>query len=258
VSLKSVTTDYFYKAVKTAVNTVVRHKYEVEGKEQIPKEESFILWAYHRSGMDIIEDGNLTSRRISFITKSEYFDLSFNPLKLVFALALRAGGQIRFDRKGRNSDEVYSGLERAVREKAGVVIYPSGTRNYLDFVGKASGLVTNLADYVIKLSESHGPIHFITVGRTVREVNGREEITVICSEAAIADKGNVFLRDTEAQIGFDAAFPEGRGKGLEFLVNGYIIPRIAALNGMEFKPDLNFYRMNEIARRRSPAGNNRK
>lgn len=242
--------DCAYKAARDLANTLARHYYSIEGKESVPEKEPFVIWAHHSSSWDIIEDANITGRRVSFVVKSEYFKPRLNPIKLVFATMLRIGEEIRFDRSGMSMEETYAGLERALADGAGIVIYPSGTRSHLDYVGKAGPLVNRLAGNLIRLSEIYSPMHFIAVGRTESIIGGKRNVAVVCEEVAVAEKGKVMLYNAEVQGRFDAAYAQDTGKGLDVLVNEYVMPRIAALSRKEFKPDSRFYVRNELRKRR--------
>ena len=120
MSARSLTAWLVYYTGKFFANLATRHKYEAVGKDAIPKKEPFVIMASHDSSINIIEDGNLTPRRLSFLSKSENFG---NP---VFGLLQQLGGQIRFNRDGTNMSEVYSGLGRTIADNVGVVIYPEG------------------------------------------------------------------------------------------------------------------------------------
>ena len=250
MKLETIIATAVYYVGKTVAN-VVSHDYKAVGKGAIPKKEPFVIWADHDSSKNIWEDANLTGRRVVFVTKSEYFG---NP---IFGIPLRLSHNIRFKRDGTNMEEVYFGIERAVRENAGIIVYPGGTRSKSGMIGSAGRLMVNLAEYIAKLSETYDSnIHFITVGRTATLTNGkRTNVTVECEVAAVATGGRLALTDEGAQKMFESAYAADRWKGFEFFVNGYVMPRIANQSGKEFNPNVNAFLRAELNKRRLPARN---
>ena len=189
--------------------------------------------ANHDSSMNIIEDGNLTQRRLSFISKSENYN---NP---VFGLFQKLGGHIRFDRSGANMDEVYSGLERAVTDNVGIVIYPEGTRNTAPLIGKAGQRVIDLVGHIVELSARHpARIYFVATGRTV---DYRQRVTVTCEQLAYAENGQLVILDSNAGLEYEMRKLEGRG--LEFFVNGLVMPTIARLSHKTYNPAVSAFRI---------------
>lgn len=250
MKLETIIATAVYYVGKTVAN-VVSHDYKAVGKGAIPKKEPFVIWADHDSSKNIWEDANLTGRRVVFVTKSEYFR---NP---IFGIPLRLSHNIRFNRNGTNMEEVYSGIERAVRENVGIIVYPGGTRSKSGMIGPAGRLMVDLAEYVVKLSETYKTnIHLITVGRKATLTNGkRANVTVDCKVAAVATDGRLALTDEGAQKKFESVYTADRGKGFEFFVNGYVMPRIANQSGKEFKPDANVFLRTERDKRRLAARN---
>lgn len=266
INLRKLVANGSYQTAKFVAGNIVRNKYEARGKGAIPETEPFIIWADHDSAINIGEDAYLTGRSLRFVAKAEYFKIDTKKLgkpkhlvQLGFALLLRLADQIRFERDGSGMGEAYSGLERAIKDNAGIVLYPGGTRSRLDYIGRASPLMAGIAGRIIELSGEYGcRIHFISVGRSVKREKGRRTcVRVVCEEAAIADKGWLSLADAVAQREFDRAYSESLDKGLEFFVNSYIMPGIAALSGKEFCADRSSFLRSELGKRRSAAGNNR-
>ncbi len=239
MNARSLTAGLVYYTGKFFANLVTMHKYEAVGTDAIPKREPFVIMASHDSSMNIIEDGNLTTRRLSFLSKSENYN---NP---VFSLLQRLGGQIRFDRSGANMDEVYSGLEHAVIDNIGIVIYPEGTRNTAPIIGKAGRRVIDIVGHVVELSSRHhARIYFVALGRTV---DGSGYTTVTCEQKAYAENGQIVIPEGNAKLEYEMQKPEG--KGLEFFVNGHIMPTLARLSHKTYNPSVSAIMIGMLSKR---------
>lgn len=225
--------EIIYQTAKFIINRLLPHQYVAVGKAAIPKQEMFVLWAYHDSTKNIWEDANLTNRRLSFVAKSELYE------NRLFSTIMQMAHQIRFTRDRANIREFRSGIERAVRENTGIVVYPEGTRNESDVVGGAGRLMQFVAGDLIELSSTYKcRIQFVVAGRQVKMVNGkREDVKVLCVSAAYAESGRLFLADNNVQEEINRLFAANKKKeGLEVLVNGYFMPMIARLSGKPYNP----------------------
>ncbi|MFB7734821.1 lysophospholipid acyltransferase family protein [Streptomyces sp. NPDC056112] len=121
-----------------------------EGLEHIPAKGAAIVAGNHLSFADPLLMPAVLKRRITFLTKAEYFTTPGLTGRLT-ALVLRGAGQISIDRSGRAAGQA------ALREGLGVLakgellaIYPEGTRSPDGrlYKGKVGVAVTALAAQV--------------------------------------------------------------------------------------------------------------
>lgn len=219
-----------YHPTKAAVNLLLPHRYSAIGKAAIPEKDRFVIWAFHDSIKNIWEDVNLTHRRLCFVAKSELFETR------VFGFMMRKTHQIRLNRDSPNIKEFYFGLERAINENAGIVIYPEGTRNETQTVGGTGRLMQSVAGHIIDMSHKYQcKIDFLAVGREANMVDEkRTDVTVKCLTVAYALNGKLKLLDENDQWKFEQKTAESKKGGLEFLLNGVIMPTIASLSGRAY------------------------
>ncbi|RKY31093.1 MAG: 1-acyl-sn-glycerol-3-phosphate acyltransferase [Candidatus Omnitrophota bacterium] len=96
-------------------------RYEVRGRENIPKSGGFILASNHVSYLDPIAVGIGTSRRLSYLGRHDLFS---NPF---FSLALYKAGVVPIKRKSADLAALKEAMRR-VKRGLGLVIFPEGTR----------------------------------------------------------------------------------------------------------------------------------
>ncbi|MBI2175931.1 1-acyl-sn-glycerol-3-phosphate acyltransferase [Candidatus Woesearchaeota archaeon] len=247
VSTGVLTANAIYYAGKAFLNTFLRPSYKAAGKDALPEKDPFVLLGFHDHWVNIPEDANLTGRRVCFIHKYELLGPFFRQI-------LYSIGSIPLKRDGSNMHDAYSGLERAVKEGAGVAIYPEGTRNLTNVVGKAGALANTLAQYLVSLSSIYGAIHFIGVGRSASwEGNKRKDVTIKCEELAVATNGKLLLTDKGEQDTFEKKLAIGSREAFDFFLNGYVMPVIASLSTKQYNPSANTFVRNMIRKRRLTA-----
>jgi len=114
-----------YKIVKPILSPLFKLYFnpKIIGKENIPKNDSFVLCGNHRNVHDQFPVMVNTKRVIHYIAKKEYFD---SKMGWFFKFV----GQIKVDREIKDEDAKQEALN--ILEKRGAVgIFPEGTRNIL-------------------------------------------------------------------------------------------------------------------------------
>lgn len=115
----------FYSVLNLWVLKYLCHiDYRVEGRENIPKDESCIIFSKHQSALETMMVQRVFSP-LTFVVKKELLWLPF------FGWGLRAIDPIAIDRKaGRKaiSQIVEQGIER-LKKGISIVIFPEGTRS---------------------------------------------------------------------------------------------------------------------------------
>lgn len=114
-----------YRAIKALLLPILRfgYRFEVEGREHVPRHGPVILAANHRSFLDSIFLPAMVRRRVTFVAKADYFD---DPKTAWF---FRAVGQIPIRREGGSASERALAAAQEVLEAGGIfAIYPEGTR----------------------------------------------------------------------------------------------------------------------------------
>lgn len=105
-------------------------KLDVEGKENIPKNENFIFVANHASQMDIPIIFTVIPRPVYFLAKQELRKIP------VFGLAMSVLGVIFVDRKNR--EKAKKSIQKAgeiIRSGRDVITFPEGTRTKTGEIG---------------------------------------------------------------------------------------------------------------------------
>lgn len=99
-------------------------KLQVEGRENVDPDRSYMVVANHQSGLDIMACFLAVPVPIRFLAKKELFRVPF------LAMGMRAVGIIEVDREARGA--IHQQVNRQAREliekKRSVIIFPEGTR----------------------------------------------------------------------------------------------------------------------------------
>jgi len=114
-----------YWLLKMVLTPILRilYRFDVEGREHVPRSGAVILAANHRSFLDSIFLPLVVPRRVTFVAKAEYFESSKT------AWFFRAMGQIPIQRGGGAASERALASAMEVLDAGRVFgIYPEGTR----------------------------------------------------------------------------------------------------------------------------------
>ena len=119
-----------YRIFRTVLGPIYRFWYRptVIGRENIPKEGSFLIVGNHVHIMDQCNIIGATKRRIHYMAKKEYFDPKYKEGK--FPWFFRSAGCIPVDRSIKDHEAVDSAME-VLKEGHAVGLFPEGTRNGL-------------------------------------------------------------------------------------------------------------------------------
>jgi len=180
-----------------------------EGSENIPKNGPFLILSYHDSNSNILEIGKSTKRTLVYVARSGIFKKWY--VKIVAETLMWLGNTIKFERDIReNLDRTYSGLENALLNGVGIVIFPGGTRDKTGVVTKAG---TNLVKKVIEFGKQYGvDVPIIATG-------------IKAGERRFGGQINVSFAIPVYATNFD---------GVDALVNGHVMLTIAELSGKNF------------------------
>ncbi len=119
-----------YRIFRTVLGPIYRFWYHptVIGRENIPKDGSFLIVGNHVHIMDQCNIIGSTKRRIHYMAKKEYFDPKYKEGK--FPWFFRSAGCIPVDREKKDHEAVDAALE-VLREGHAIGLFPEGTRNGL-------------------------------------------------------------------------------------------------------------------------------
>jgi len=168
----------FLRAIIIIVSKVL-FGFKVEGKENIPKDSSFILAANHLSNLDPVILGAASPVRVYFLAKRELFKNRY------FAAFLKKVGAFPLER----SKPDVSALKKAInilRESKPIVIFPQGRRG--DVFAKPLGGVGFL------FKKTHKPI-------VIAKITGTDKVLPRGSKIMRFHKITVSFRILNEQFG---------------------------------------------------------
>jgi len=160
-------------------------KFKVEGKENIPKDSSFILAANHLSNLDPVILGAASPVRVYFLAKRELFK------NIYFASFLKKVGAIPLERTKAD----ISALKKAIKilkDNKPIVIFPQGRR------GDTS--VKPLGGVGFLFKKTHKPI-------VMAKITGTDKVLPRGSKMIKIHKVTVSFRMLDEQLG-GAAYDE--------------------------------------------------
>lgn len=102
-------------------------KLDIEGKENLPQNETVVYMANHQSDLDWPIIFMTIPGQYLFLAKKELFDAP------IFGTYMKIQGYIPIDRsRVRESMKTYETVARLIKDGNSIVIYPEGTRSYSD------------------------------------------------------------------------------------------------------------------------------
>ncbi|MFA5117169.1 MAG: lysophospholipid acyltransferase family protein [Candidatus Omnitrophota bacterium] len=112
-----------YSIARTLIILFLRFfcRFDVTGRENVPKKEGFILASNHLSILDPMVLGAACPRKLNFMAKYELFK---NPL---FSRCIRSVGAIPLKRGEADRSALKEGIRR-LKNGAAVVLFPQGSR----------------------------------------------------------------------------------------------------------------------------------
>ena len=113
----------FYKIVRTIANIIIRPLFllQIEGLENIPEDEGYIICANHKSNWDPVFLAITFKEQIHFMGKKELFDIP------VLSSILKGLGVFPVDRNGRDLKSLKYSI-KLIKEGKNIGIMPEGTR----------------------------------------------------------------------------------------------------------------------------------
>ena len=119
-----------YKIFRTVLGPIYKLWYnpKIIGKENIPKEGSFLIVGNHVHIMDQCNIISSTKRNIHYMAKKEYFDHQYKEGK--FPWFFKSAGCIPVDRSKKDEEATQHALD-VLKNKHALGLFPEGTRNTL-------------------------------------------------------------------------------------------------------------------------------
>ena len=112
---------------------------DITGLENVPKKGSFIIAANHSSYFDFILLYVIIPRRMTFLAAEKFFTSNFwRPI-------MKITGQIKVDRESSNKEEVYDKVDKLIKNKGVLGLFPEGTRSRSGKMQKAYSGVAKFA-----------------------------------------------------------------------------------------------------------------
>lgn len=151
----------FYKQIsKCFLNCIYRVK--VEGKENIPKEQGYLICSNHIHAFDPILINTCTRHKISYMAKKELFKIP------ILNLFLKSSGAFPVDRGHSDLNSIKKAIE-ILKNKNVLSIFPEGTRhkdgNFKDIKPGAAfvAIEANSPIVPIRIIGNYKPFSKITV-----------------------------------------------------------------------------------------------
>ncbi len=115
----------FYKFLKIVLSPIIKFLWigKVTGKENIPKEGSFIVAANHNSYLDFFILPIIIPRRVHFLAGEVFFK------KKLWIPLVKFTGQIKVDRNSKDKSEVYKEVDKLFSRGGILGAFPEGTRS---------------------------------------------------------------------------------------------------------------------------------
>lgn len=115
----------FYKILKILLSPIIKFLWigKVTGKENIPKNGSFIIAANHNSYLDFFILPVIIPRRVYFLAGEVFFK------KKLWIPLVKFTGQIKVDRNSKDKSEVYKEVDRLFARGGILGAFPEGTRS---------------------------------------------------------------------------------------------------------------------------------
>jgi 1-acyl-sn-glycerol-3-phosphate acyltransferase len=160
-------------------------RYKVQGKENLPKDDNYILIAPHRSWIDPVYLVLAASpKQFSFMAKKELFK---NPLFKWLIIKMNA---FPVDRKNPGPSAIKTPVKILKESDLGLVIFPTGTRHSTELKGGAV-TIAKMSKKPIVPVVYHGPYTF-------KDLLKRQKATVRFGEPFMVERKIEGVKDVTA------------------------------------------------------------
>ncbi|GAA0478018.1 1-acyl-sn-glycerol-3-phosphate acyltransferase [Alkalibacterium sp. s-m-22] len=178
----------FFSFVRLIVRLLIltlNGRYKVQGKENLPKDDNYILIAPHRSWIDPVYLVLAASpKQFSFMAKKELFK---NPL---FKWLITKMNAFPVDRKNPGPSAIKTPVKILKETDLGLVIFPTGTRHSTELKGGAV-TIAKMSKKPIVPVVYHGPYTF-------KDLLKRQKATVRFGEPFMVERKIEGIKDVTA------------------------------------------------------------
>lgn len=178
----------FFSFIRLIVRLLIltlNGRYKVQGKENLPKDDNYILIAPHRSWIDPVYLVLAASpKQFSFMAKKELFK---NPL---FKWLITKMNAFPVDRKNPGPSAIKTPVKILKETDLGLVIFPTGTRHSTELKGGAV-TIAKMSKKPIVPVVYHGPFTF-------KDLLKRQKATVRFGEPFMVERKIEGVKDVTA------------------------------------------------------------